>query len=317
MQKRFQKSQRESVRSNFGRHPLLLTCQYAFKQFEGRMPALKMTPEEIFYEAAILIDRIMEEPGDFDQMLPTLWDDLLCEYMDFDRTVPQEELVLAVSCVYYATIGCFALHNHAGYCFTMAADLMEDFHHHNPNWKVFENLANEKLHFHSSALNDWINSYSDCEDYLSDEIEAVVSAGCGKDSDSGGKLPFKPIRGVFSKTSLIVDGHLALVCQELTASGWIATDTNPDEFLKLFSGKNNGVKIVWTGKVGIGSLKALFEMMEDNGYITSGNNSLNKILRSHFVTPTGDYIGDFRGCSYTTKSDSVIESCRKNLEVEV
>lgn len=317
MQNRFQKSQREIVRSKFGEHPLLKTCQYAFKQFEGKMPMLKFTPEEIFYESAVLIDRVMEEPTQFDSMLPTLWDDLLCEYMDFDRNVPETELILAVTCVYYATTACFALHNHAGYCFTFASELMEDIHKHNPAWQEFELLANEKLHYHSKALNEWINSYSSSETYLSDDIADALVVVKKKTARKDKKADFSPVRTTFCMTSRIVSGNIALVCQELAASGWIDPETDPNKWQKLFGGVNSSVKIVWTGKVGIGSLKALFEMMEDDGYISHASHTLNIILRSHFVDYEDNPIGDFRGSTYTSKSDSVIETCRDKLELQL
>ena len=315
MQNRFLKNQREDVRSKFGQHPLFLFCQYAFKQFEGRMPRLKFTPEEIFFETAVLIDRIMEDPGAFELYSPMLWDELYCEYLEFDRTVPEDELVLAVTCVYYATISSFALHHHAGYCYSIATDLFEDIHKHNANWKEFEDKANEMLHFHQDQLGEWINSYSDSESYLSDDIEEVLVKKDDGNPDS--RKPFEPVRTTFAMTSLITTGNIALVCQELTNSGWIDKKTNPNDFQKLFSGNNSSVKIVWTGKVGIGALKTLFEQMNEKGFITFTSHSLPIILRSHFVTSKGKHIGDFRGASYTDKTASVIQTCLNWLEYQV
>jgi len=131
------------------------------------------------------------------------------------------------------------------------------------------------------------------------------------------KADFTPVRTTFKMTGQIVPGNITLICQELAASGWIDPETDPNKWQKLFSGVNSNVKIVWTGKVGIGSLKALFEMMEDEGFITHDSHSLNIILRSHFVDYEDNHIGDFRGSKYTSKSDSVIDTCREKLELQL
>lgn len=133
---------------------------------------------------------------------------------------------------------------------------------------------------------------------------------------------FTPTREVFSMSGTIIDQNLQLVCQELVKSGWLDRNTSVKDFLRLFQNHNSGVQILWTGKVGIGSLRALFQMMLDGGYISCGKSSLNAILRSHFVTvdlKTGALrpIGDLRGASYTKRSDHVIKSCRNLLEVDI
>lgn len=144
------------------------------------------------------------------------------------------------------------------------------------------------------------------------------------DAQEMGRRPrvFIPTREVFSMSGSIIDQNLQLVCQELVKSGWVDRKTSCKDFLRLFQNHNSGVQIVWTGKVGIGSLRSLFQMMIDEGYISCGKSSLNSILRSHFVTidpKTGALrpIGDLRGATYTKRSDHVIKSCRDLLEVDI
>lgn len=133
------------------------------------------------------------------------------------------------------------------------------------------------------------------------------------------QVQFQPSREVFDMSGTILDVNVALVCQELIANRWIASETKPDDFLKLFKNEDSDVKIVWMRVVGIGSLKRLFEMMIDCGFINQPKGSVNKILRSHFIlvgtvdTP----IGDLRGASYTTKSDHVITKCKGLLETKL
>lgn len=130
---------------------------------------------------------------------------------------------------------------------------------------------------------------------------------------------FQPSREVFGMSGIILDFNVALVCQELIANRWISHETKPDDFLKLFRNEDSDVKIVWMRAVGIGSLKRLFEMMIDGGFINQPKGSVNKILRSHFVlVGTEDTpIGDLRGASYTPKSDHVITRCKVLLQAKL
>lgn len=74
--------------------------------------------------------------------------------------------------------------------------------------------------------------------------------------------------------------------QFLLRAGWIAPDTNPEEFLSLFSGRDTNCKIHWTGKKTY--LVYLFKLLTDWQYISTAKGIGRwMIVSSHFVDVHG------------------------------
>ena len=116
----------------------------------------------------------------------------------------------------------------------------------------------------------------------------------------------------------ITDGHLQLLRLKLMEVGWIAKDTQPDDFAKLFSGTTNHTKIVWTGCVGKGMLVFLFKEMEKHHYlIVPENNSINTILECHFVDETGRKLTGLHSSKPTKKFMPIIKQCLDQLQIEI
>lgn len=116
----------------------------------------------------------------------------------------------------------------------------------------------------------------------------------------------------------ITVGHVDMLRQKLIQVGWIAKDTLPDDFYKLFSGKINNAKITWTGVVGKGMLLFLFQQMDGQGKITvPTNHSITTILESHFVDGNGLYLSGLNSSKESRKHFPVIKDCLDILQLEV
>ena len=121
----------------------------------------------------------------------------------------------------------------------------------------------------------------------------------------------------FTRSGITV-GHLDMLRQKLIQVGWIAKDTLPDDFYKLFSGKTNSTKIIWTGAVGKGMLLFLFQKMVDQGEIVvPDNHSITTILESHFVDKDGKYISGLNSSKESPKHFPIIKECLNILQLEV
>ena len=74
--------------------------------------------------------------------------------------------------------------------------------------------------------------------------------------------------------------------QCLLRAGWIASNTNPEDFLSLFSGRDTNCKIHWTGKKTY--LVYLFILLTDRQYISTPKGVGRwMIVSSHFVDVHG------------------------------
>lgn len=77
------------------------------------------------------------------------------------------------------------------------------------------------------------------------------------------------------------------------SEGWIAQDTRPDDFMKLFTGEPTGVQVRWTGTKQ--HLKYLFVLLLQKGFIFAPNESRQPwvIVQSHFVPSLGETFSDW------------------------
>ena len=100
--------------------------------------------------------------------------------------------------------------------------------------------------------------------------------------------------------------------------GWIARDTQPDDFYKLFSGKFNNAKITWTNKAGKGMLRFLFlQMYKQQMIAVPYGYYLTTILEAHFVDPDGMYLSKLNKSKDSRTHLPVIKDCMDILQLEV
>lgn len=120
------------------------------------------------------------------------------------------------------------------------------------------------------------------------------------------------------KTTGILPAHLTMLCRKLIQVGWIAKDTQPDDFCNMFTGKTNNAKVTWTGAVGKGNLLFLFNAMVQQGKIAvPENHSATTILEAHFVDKEGKYLTGLNSSKESPKYLPVIKECIDILQLEV
>lgn len=120
------------------------------------------------------------------------------------------------------------------------------------------------------------------------------------------------------KLGNITEGHLQMLRLKLIEVGWIAKDTQPNDFANLFTGKVNLTKIVWKEEVGKGMLVFLFTMMKKRHHIiVPRSHSINTIIEHHFVDESGNYLTGLHSSKPTAKFMPIIEECLNLLQLEV
>ena len=116
----------------------------------------------------------------------------------------------------------------------------------------------------------------------------------------------------------IMYAHLQMLRQTLIKAEWIARDTQPDDFDKLFSGKINNAKVTWTNKAGKGMLLFLFRQMYKQQKISIPYGyHLATILESHFVDPDGHYLSNLNNSKDCRMHLPVIKECMDRLQLDI
>lgn len=94
----------------------------------------------------------------------------------------------------------------------------------------------------------------------------------------------------FSKRG-ILDANIRLLYSQMVKDGWIGEDTNPDDFLDLFSGQRSECTVIWAGKYGKGTLVYFFKVIKSQKLISTPKGfTLPNILMGHFVDKEGNFL---------------------------
>lgn len=209
MLKNLEKSQVEKLRSKFREHPLLLTCQQAFRHYMASMESFNFTSEDLFVEAAIAIDEVFDSPTDAPQYLEDLWDNLKIKLKSRTQPIPsQADLNTVCGVLFYVVAATMSLHWRECYNKEIVGLLRQivgkkGFCVNEEEQKdIIENLCK-----HSEGLEDWINEYEDSGVWLKDEIETCLASFQEK--------PQEKLRGVLD-TELAQD-----IFAECIAKGWM------------------------------------------------------------------------------------------------
>lgn len=135
---------------------------------------------------------------------------------------------------------------------------------------------------------------------------------------------------VFSKGTGVTNDHIKALYRLLTARGWISTQTNEVDFMRLFSGTDNDCEIIWTGQdrlgnneqtsLGVSALYVLFKSMADEELITTGTKGkaqrVGPVLESHFVDGKGRFLTNISNVSMTSQvATAYIEQVLKTMRM--
>lgn len=209
MLKNLEKSQVEKLRSKFREHPLLLTCQQAFRHYMASMESFNFTSEDLFVEAAIAIDEVFDSPTDAPQYIEDLWDNLKIKLKSRTQPIPsQADLNTVCGVLFYVVAATMSLHWRECYNKEIVGLLRQivgkkGFCVNEEEQKdIIENLCK-----HSEGLEDWINEYEVSGVWLKDEIETCLASFQEK--------PQEKLRGVLD-TELAQD-----IFAECIAKGWM------------------------------------------------------------------------------------------------
>ena len=174
MSDRLKDNELTKVAEHFCEHPLMKSCQRAFRRYQAQMQPLLFAPEEVFCEAAIIIDHIFELPqtNEVQTYIASLWDELRIKMSKWEKTVSPQNLDMAVSAVLYTVAIAMSRHWATFYNFDVTQWLLQAIIQnmkvdHQEMVRVFNDLLEE-----GDGIEDWINDNFD--GHLKSEITAVL-----------------------------------------------------------------------------------------------------------------------------------------------
>lgn len=326
MQNKLNQNQIEKINERFHDHPLLVACRQAFECYDAEMQRLLFAPEEIFLEAAIILNKLLTEPEGAEQYVKGLWNVLKVKIRRWEPEAPQEDVNKISSAILYVVAAVLCQHHHHFY-----NDELKDMAlgiakknistDHDEEERVILELSRC-----ADGLLEWFSDYCESSERLSDEIlEAIANekpkGGKLRVAKNNGEKPDNPPKPRETMTLMrkpeVTEGHLKLLFMKLAQDGWISG--NEADFKALFSGKRDEDCIVtWMGKYGKSTVVELFNRFVQTGLVIIPDGySLSSILEGHFKDQNDQWlIGLNKGDAPNKKALPLIVEYVKLLQLK-
>lgn len=311
MLKKFTKKEREEIRNNFQTEPLYQIAELACSYFDYQLQAYVPWAEDIFNETIVIIDNVKENGEEYYTQLQQLWKNTYPRFREYDKTVPNQQIVLATSIV--LAIPAIVLRLSIDITHQdIAKHIMEIIsNNNNDQWlQVFSDLGNECNKI-SIPLRKWINDYMQLDNtqYISDDIEELFVPLHKPKKSPKKEIPFTIENMTFALGSTLI-GNITLLYRAMRESKWIDEDTKPDDFTNLFCGKTCPCRIK-VGNVGTDNIYALFNAMIDGKYIKLPEGyGMELIVRSHFINKDDSHIAKNSSKSSKKAASKIKEFCQ-------
>lgn len=170
MQNKLNQNQIEKISGLYHDHPLLVACRQAFECYEAEMQRLLFAPEEIFLEAAIILDRLLSEPYYAKQYANGLWNQLKVKIRRWEPEAPQQDVNKITSAILYVVAAVLCQHPHSFFNGELKETVLETASKSLLTDKAEEERVVVILSRCADRLDRWLADYIDGYGQLSSEI---------------------------------------------------------------------------------------------------------------------------------------------------
>ncbi len=265
----------------------------------ARLNGLQVTQFDVFSESARLLDFLLCTPDISQHQMDSLWAMQLNDIRKWKTDATDYDKRMVAGTVFMVVRATLTQYSESAYSETICDLLTSTLERKMEGFDEKEQAEFlELLREQSPTLCEWINSYDESEEWLSDQIaDALLAPKDGKDD-------FKPSGKTFKKTTWLTDTLIDVIGQRLTMANKLSS--SPDDWRKLFSGIDQQFTITWLGTEG--ELRDLFMMLTDDGYVTP-KRGYQQILKSHFLDENANLFNNLHGAKSINSFQTIIDDC--------
>lgn len=258
-------------------------------------------PTDIFFESARLLDFLLSQHEISQHQIDSLWDLLFIEIMKWGTNVTDHNKRMIAGTIFQVVRATLTQYYDSYYSETIC-DLLNHTIESELNGcdEKEQEIFYQRLMDQTPKLCEWINSYDEANEWLSDQISDTITATNGVSDEED----FKPNGKTFSKTAYLTDKLIDIIGQRLAQSNKL--NASPDDFRKLFSGVNQQFTMTWLGTGG--ELRDFFKMLTDNGYAIP-KRGYQQIVKSHFLDEKGHRFNNLHGDKSIDSFHTIIDDC--------
>ena len=177
MQSKLEQSQIEAINEKYHEHPLFRVCKKAFYCYDAGKNAshdglekLRFAPAEIMLESAIVLDQLLTDTDESSEYINLLWDSLTTKIRYWDKDATPRDLNLIVGAIHYVVAATLCHHIHSFYREQLRGKILDIIRQQMDIDEEEETRIICQLSLCAEGLNDWLQTYVESEDLLSEEI---------------------------------------------------------------------------------------------------------------------------------------------------
>lgn len=295
--KKYQQSQHDKLKEHFREHPYFKLCKAVFKAFQEECSTMVMTPEQLFEDAAQLLDRLLQDGDVTTELCQELWTNKYNQYRERDKMVVSEDgTKTEVSMLFYAVMYGLQAVNHSHYRGTLQKTLHNSIHKLYYGRDIKRCLCTEqKLHEYvnpnTEDIMEWMKAYFVSNQSITSEIKEVLQPQKPKQTK---KVP---------KEEDTTPYVLKYICNDDTTRknrlqramilmqnwGWIAETRDADDFYDFFNGEHRACNLKWTGQ-NSSVIAYLLKMLYEQPFFEKLKGaSVSAILKNQFRLKSVNY----------------------------
>lgn len=274
-----------------------------FTPRQAWLNGLSVKPEDIFRESARLLDFLLNKPGINQQQVDSLWNLLIIDVSKWGTNITDRDKWMVASTVFMVVRATLTQYYDTCFSETVCDLLNQTLEHVVASFDKQElDEFHQRLAYQTPELSEWINSYDEADEWLSDQIASTTTVKSGKADEDN----FVPSGQTFTKTALLTDTLIDIMGQRLARANKI--NANPDDLRKLFSGIDQQFTMTWMGTGG--ELRDLFKMLTDTKcQFARPQRGYQKILKSHFLSADGHRFTNLHGDKSIESFQPIIDDC--------
>jgi hypothetical protein len=275
----------------------------------GHLKGIEAKPEDVFREAANLLDFLLASKEISQEDVDGLWSLLINDIREWKPDTKDEDKMLVAGTVFWIIKKILCHHAEGHFCNSIHDMLEETLER---ELKIFDQREHQQfldcLSECSVILSEWINKYDDECDWLSDQITDTLESMSGtkvkkieanKKKGKGDKT--NNIKSNFGKPKTLKyythgnkgvlkkqGDRLRLVLDKWNKWGWIDSETTTDDLDAFFEGDPRHCNIAWRASTTV--LTFLLQELLKQPYITKQKRqSASSMVKEQFgLTPNFD-----------------------------
>jgi hypothetical protein len=254
MAKIYQQNQWNKVKEHFREHPYYKFCKTVFDEFQKLCPTMVMTPEQLFVDASLTLDSIIQKGDKLAEQCRNLWTEKYNLYREQDLLSggDKDDTQAEVAMLFYMVMYGVATVNHFHYRGTLQRTLHDCIHgfYGNENCTNIEQKLREPVNQHTDEMMDWMAEYFVSTQSLTKEIGLIFHPN-KKDGTKESRKKKETIYYTLPYNCPDVNTRVRrvnIIMRKWQEWKWIEEPKIVDDFDHFFDGEPRNCNLKWIGK---------------------------------------------------------------------